>query len=74
MIIKGLLIGIGALAALLFAADQIGGEIGRLAEDTQDYPSCDNCMGSIDSEICRFCRDGSCWEHKHEVLHTNSEV
>ena len=72
--IKGMLIGLGALAAAaLFIADQLGGEIGRLAEDTQEYPSCSNCVGDIDSTICEYCNDGSCWEHKNEILYENTE-
>ena len=67
--IKGILIGLGALAAAaLFIADQIGGAISSMAEDTQDWPSCDNCVGSIDPIICQYCHDGSCWEHKNDAI------
>lgn len=72
--IKGILIGLGALAATaLIIADQIGEAIQSLAEDTQEWPSCDNCRGKGDMEYCRFCRDGSCWEHRNESLYEDPE-
>lgn len=70
--IKGILIGIGAIAAAtLFIADQIGGAIASLVEDTQEWPACNNCIGSVDDSICQYCNDGSCWEHKNESMYRN---
>lgn len=68
MTLKIIMLIAAAGGGLLCIANAIGGEIARLAEDTQEYPSCDNCAGSVDSSICKFCRDGSCWEHKNDAL------
>lgn len=66
--IANILIGAAAvIGAALLVANAIGAEIATLAEDTQEYPSCDNCAGKIDDCICKYCRDGSCWEHINEV-------
>ena len=59
---------IGAGSGLLYIANLIGGEIASLAEDTQEYPSCENCIGQLDRSICEFCDEGSCWEHKNDAL------
>lgn len=70
MILKILAIIAGG-SGLLYIINAIGEEISSLAEDTQEYPSCDNCVGQIDSTICEYCDNGSCWEHKNETLHRN---
>ena len=66
MIFKALISIVAASGGLLYIDNLIGGEIASLAEDTQEWPSCDNCIGSVDSRICRFCDDGSCWVHKND--------
>lgn len=68
MTLKIIMLIAAAGSGLLYIANAVGGEIARLAEDTQEYPSCDNCVGSVDSSICKFCNDGSCWEHKNDAL------
>ena len=54
MTLKIIMLIAAAGSGLLCIANAIGGEIARFAEDTQEYPSCDNCVGSVDSSICKF--------------------
>ena len=66
--IANILIGAAAvIGAALFVANAIGAEIAAMAEDTQEYPSCDNCAGKIDNCICKYCQDGSCWEYIGDI-------
>ena len=55
MIMRVILSIIAASSGVLYILDRIGAELSSLAEDTQEWPSCDNCIGSADRRICRFC-------------------
>lgn len=67
MIMRVILSIIAASSGVLYILDRIGAELSSLAEDTQEWPSCDNCIGSVDRRICRFCDEGSCWVHRNDA-------